>query len=337
MMDVSNKVFDNLINLLVEKSKSEIEEIFDLRSRNRMLRKSLEQFGKFCTENTEYRDVIFVGETCNTLAIAEEKLNPALSVDDLAENIREIVSTSFCIPEEVNKDHFTKVVATYYKKRAIVEVRLAEISAQLALQHEDVLEYLDEVKSMVQKQEVREIKIHQKREYVYNKFIRRKISEFIGMICSLTYHLIFKESIQTKGNQDLVINTFESIQERKEQLNQFIDNQYWKKRVNFITVNPDGSLKPMEHQFSPARFIHELYIPQIDKGIKELLDYKDIFPDGLYYQLLELDGVIHEGSFMAIRQGAQSMLENATCRAEDEIKELETLCNVILGFKEYYL
>ena len=100
MMDVSNKVFDNLINLLVEKSKSEIEEIFDLRSRNRMLRKSLEQFGKFCTENTEYRDVIFVGETCNTLAIAEEKLNPALSVDDLAENIREIVSTSFCIPEE---------------------------------------------------------------------------------------------------------------------------------------------------------------------------------------------------------------------------------------------
>ena len=52
MMDVSNKVFDNLINLLVEKSKSEIEEIFDLRSRNRMLRKSLEQFGKFCTENT---------------------------------------------------------------------------------------------------------------------------------------------------------------------------------------------------------------------------------------------------------------------------------------------
>ena len=240
-------------------------------------------------------------------------------------------------PENFDWLPLSKLLAGYYKKRAEVSVKLFEVSKQISIQHEEIIENFAEVKEMLQKNIIEEHRIEMNREYVFRRFIQSKVNSFIADMLNYTYYFIFKKGIQFENNENPTKCIFRNLKERKKQLNVYIDEFFWREPIHVITINPKGGIEPLEKDILPTQFIKEAFITKIQRQIELLLNYKEILPDELYYTILAIDGEINSTYFKMVQQGFELMLNQTVADVKGLQFFINELCDIMLSLERFYV
>lgn len=334
---LKEKAFDIVIDMIIEKTSEEIEDILQSTCNQKLLKKTFDTFADSRYFSTEYGDIVYVPMQESFEKIENTKINPALDIKMLSDNILPVVKQNFEAQTDFDWSLLSKLLAGYYKKRAEISVKLYEVSNQLSIQHAEVMDNVTEVKEMLQRNINEEHRVEMKREYVFKKFVQSKVNSFIAEMANCTYYFIFKESIQLKEQDDLATSIFQYIKNRKGELNSYIDVSFWKKPIRVITNNFEGEKEPLELSMLPTQFIKEFFIPKIQKQIEILLKYKEMLPDELYYIILTIDEEINSSYFKMVQQGFGIMINQSFPNIEGLERFLCELCDIVLSCERFYI
>lgn len=329
--------FNKVIDMIIEKTSEEIEEILQSSCKQKLLKKTFDAFADSSYFSTEYREITYVPLQESFEEIDNTKLNPALDIEMLSDNILPVVKQNFVVQEDFDWISLSKLLAGYYKKRAEVSVKLYEVSNQLSIQHTEVMDNFTEVKEMLQRNVIEEHRVEMKRKYVYKKFVQSKVNNFITEMTNCTYHFIFKEGIQSMRDENSIECIFQELKSRKEKLNSYIDVSFWRKPIHFITINPEGGIEPLEYSVLPTQFIKELFVPKMQKQIEILLNYKEMLPDELYYIILTIDGEINSSYFKMVQQGMGAIINQSFSNIDGLKNFLVELCDMTLSCEQFYM
>lgn len=331
-----DKAMDVVIDYILQKSKEEIDEKFNDKYRKKILKNALDKFAVMCSDISEYKNISYELDTNALHLIDVDRINPILGVDVIASEIKNLVDKSYYIPDDIDLLYFTKLIASYYKKRAFVSTQLCEVAHALENQHDEIMGNFDEIKSIINRHEETQLRVSQKRKYIYKTYIQKKIDKLIYDYCNFTYHLIFKCSPQVSSEEDFFTKINFEINARKEKLSRYIDIEYWKKPINIITLNPNGSIEPLNIKMSPAKFIKDMFVPQIDLQVKEIMKDKEVIPEEIYYELLNIDYEIHNGFFAAIMV-FQPLMDNVIVTdINDIINSAKMICEYALHLAKFH-
>ncbi len=334
---LKEKAFDIVIDMIIEKTSEEIEDILQSSCNQKLLKKTFDTFADSRYFSTEYRDIAYVPMQESFEKIENMKINPALDIKMLSDNILPIVKQNFAAPTDFDWSLLSKLLAGYYKKRAEISVKLYDVSNQLSIQHAEVMENVTEVKEMLQQNINEEHRVEMKREYVFKKFVQSKVNSFIAEMANCTYHFIFKEGIQSKGKENPTRCIFRDLKSRERELSNHIDASFWQKPIYFITVNPKGGIEPLECSILPTQFLEKFFIPKMQKQIEMLLTYKEMLPDELYYLILSIDGEINNSYFKMIQQGMGTMIDQSFSNIDGLKNFLVEICDITLSCEKFYM
>lgn len=333
---LKEKAFDIVIDMIIGKTSEEIEEILQSSCNQKLLKKTFDAFADSRYFSVEYRDIAYVPIQESFETIENKKLNPALDIKILSDNILPIVKQNFAAPTNFNWTMLSKLLAGYYKKRAETSVKLYEVSNQLSIQHAEVMDNVTEVKEMLQRNITEEHRVEMKHEYVFKKFVQSKVNSFIAEMANCTYHFIFNEGVQSMENENPIRCIFRDLKTRKGELNSYIDVSFWKKPIHFIMVNPKGGIEPLECSILPTQFLEEFFIPKIQKQIEMLLTYKEMLPDELYFEILTIDGEINSSYFKMVQQGMGIIINQSFSNIDGLKNFLVELCDMTLSCEQFY-
>lgn len=335
--ELKEKAFDIVIDMIIGKTSEEIEEILQSSCNQKLLKKTFDVFADSRYFSTEYRDIAYVPIQESFDKIENKKLNPALDIKILSDNILPIVKQSFVAPTNFNWTLLSNLLAGYYKKRAEISVKLYEVSDQLSIQHAEVMDSVTEVKEMLQRNITEEHRLEMKREYVFKNFVQSKVNSFIAEMANCTYHFIFKEGVKSLRDENPIKCIFRDLKCKEGELNSYIDFSFWKKPIHFIMVNPKGGIEPLEYSILPTQFLKEFFIPKMQKQIEILLTYKEMLPDELYYEILTIDGEINSSYFKMVQQGMGVIIDQSFSNIDGLKNFLVELCDLTLSCEKFYM
>lgn len=328
---IVNKVLDALI----EKGESNLKNALLRQSRKKILIDTCFAFAEMSRTSSEYPELIYMKDAIDISTLTEDDLNPALNTETLICNIKEYISKSFVSEKEFSIDRVAEFIALYYKKRALLTVKLNEVSKQINCADERIEAGLDRIQTLLNETREEEEKNKTKHKYIFEHYIQLKVNELIRQLINSTYLLVFKQSITCTGNEDPIRACFKDFKSKIDNDDeQLYDTNYWRKEIEMI-VGADEHLNPIIIRKRPFEFI-EMFKAEMNAKISEVMKYERMLPESLYYAVMELDMSIKTDVSMKYLNQISKAIENSYCPPDMIHTMLVGWCNRALSMEKYY-
>lgn len=324
-------VFDNLATLGIEQIKQSLEKIH----RKQILQTVCEKFYDMPYRVAEYPSLVYSHKLIGADDLTEDCINPALPVEKIAEIILPVIRNSFISDTETDYLDIAHIISEYYKQCAIITIRLSDLSKQLEQASNQTLDELKSIQEIQTKNQQLKDRNDLKKSFIYKEYVQFRINDLVSCAVQNFYHLIFKNPITTYGNEDFVTAGFASIREKISTDDEKLwDTEYWRNPVDvIIPLSNPPQLKPQ--QLNPKDYI-ESFLPVLYTKIDEVLRYKEVLPDSVYYQILKFDSYLRQDLSFKYSSSLGVFLSTAKYKKEDIHRTLITWCNYVLELADLY-
>lgn len=307
---ILNKAIDDVLEVVVDTSKQEIEELVEKNRLQKILSRTIEKIGKSDWFKREYRDVAFEFNRDSVYYLTNEELDVSNTVQNITNSVLKIVRYSFVSDDDSVYQGVAEKIARVYIQRAKVTVCLYDV---IKLQHDTVFkidEGISDLKHIILSNYNSEIKLRQERELLLKRELKNESLILLTEIMRNYVYLLLKESPMFEGEvRDVSAALISEMESLVQKIDELIAQDFYMKPVVVDFVN---ELKVSKKEVICLEFMEICVHDVILRNTEKMLKYKDIMDIELEICILRLRNAIQSDWFpVVIANGQSNILKNS--------------------------
>lgn len=299
-----NKAIDDVLEVVVDTSKQELEELIDKNKLQKILCRTIEKFGTSDCFKKEYRDVAFECNKDSVYYLTNEELDLSNMVQEITNSILKIIPYSFFSDDDSVYQGIADRISRLYIQRAKVTVSLYDV---IRLQHNTVLKIdggISDLKSVIISNHNTEIKLRQERELLLKQELKNESSSLLTEIMRNYVYLILKKSPVFEGEvHDVSRALVSEMESLVEKIDELVEQDFYMKPVIVKFVS---ELKVSIEEVICLEFM-EIYVHDVIlRNTEKMLKYENIMDIETEICILRLRNAIQSNWLPVVIANGQS-------------------------------
>lgn len=331
---VFDKIVDEILDVIVGKSKSEIENLISQNRNQKILGRCMQKIADNDMFKTEYADVTFVLDWNSIYSIDDDKISVALEKSEIVKNIADVVKQCF-VSDNDNSKRISEFVVEKYVQQAKTTIQLYEIIKQQHQNFENLDDAISDVKELIISNKRNEERLLIEKEQLLKQELYNEINSYISDMINRYLYLVCKCS--PKLDNPSKTPDFDVMQLMRPKLEDVIDNidkyvneDFCLNSIRLLRVN---GLQHVEEDMEYFKFMEFEFKNKILKSTREILEYRDIIDTETYVYLLRIRNSLNGPLFPSLYElGQVNIIKNKNIRIDVENfrKELSLIGENIL-------
>lgn len=310
---VFDKIVDEILDIIVGKSKAEIENLINQNKNQKILGHCMQKIAENDAFKAEYADVEFFLDWNFIYAIDDEKINIALEKKKIIENISKAVKHCF-ISDNDNTQRISELVAEQYIQQTKTTIEVYEIIKRQHQDFENLDGAINEVKEIIIADRKKEERLLIEKEQLLKRELYNEINIYISEMMKRYLYLICKCSPEMvnpsqSSNFDPMQLMMKKIEEVIRNIDLYVKDDFVKREVHLLRA--DG-LKRIEESMEYFRFMEFEFKNVILQSTGQILEYRDIIDTETYVYLLRIRNSVNGPIFPSLyKMGQYNIIDNS--------------------------
>ena len=322
---VFDKIVDEILDIIVGKSKSEIENLISQNRNQKILGRCMQKIADSDMFKTEYADVTFVLDWKSIYSIDDEKISVALEKSEIVNNIADAVKKCF-VSDNDNSNRISELVVEKYVQQAKTTIQVYEIIKQQHQNFENMDDAISDVKELIISNKRNEERLLIEKEQLFKQELYNEVNNYIFDIINRYLYLVCKCSPELDNPSKAP--DFDVMQLMRAKLKDVIDNidkyvneDFCLNSIRLLRVN---GLQHVEEDMEYFKFMEFEFKNKILKSTREILEYRDIIDTETYVYLLRIRNSLNGPLFPSLYEmGQVNIIKNNNIRIDVEDFRIE--------------